>query len=759
MTAKVLTIGEIVVEMMAAERGTGFSERLSWSGPFASGAPAIFIDQVARMGQPCAIVSSVGDDDFGHLNLARLERDGVDTSGVSVLDREVTPTAFVRYRADGGRDFHFNLGHSAYRRFEWRDGAEMLLGRCAHLHISGSSLVVPGAADAIRRAASDIRGRRGTVSLDPNIRPELARDPSIAGHLRALLAVCDFVLPSAGEVTALTESDDEQDAIAELLERGIRAVVVKRGTEGSSYHDRTGRIHAPAFPAMEVDPTGAGDCFDAAFVTSMLQGRGREASLRLANAAGALAVQSLGPMEGTSTLGQLEDLVRRSQRSRQTTSASTEVRPVAPGSRLKSLLESYDDSSGVSGLASVCSAHEIVLEAALLQARDEAAPVLIEATCNQVNHVGGYTGLTPAQFRDVVYGIADRVGYPRHRVVLGGDHLGPNPWRHLSAPRALEEAERMVAAYASAGFAKIHLDTSMGCAGEAGHLDDAVTAERAAHLAAICEASVPDGGRRPVYVIGTEVPTPGGLQSTTEEVHVSTPEAVLATLDAHRKSFVAAGAVQAFDRVLAIVAHPGVEFDNEKVFVYEPDRAKELSGLLPQLGGMVFEGHSTDYQPAAALAALVEDGFRVLKVGPWLTFAMREALYALDDAAKWLVQGWPDRSLASCLEREMLDNPRHWKRYYSGDEPTQKLLRHFSYSDRARYYWSAPAVLEALGALFDVLGDRPLPPGVLSQCLPEMRDRVGAGIVSNHPRALVIEMVRDVLRRYSGACGRGAITA
>ena len=160
------------------------------------------------------------------------------------------------------------------------------------------------------------------------------------------------------------------------------------------------------------------------------------------------------------------------------------------------------------GITSVCSAHPVVIEAALRLAKANGKTVLIEATCNQVNQDGGYTGMNPADFRRFVEDIAAEVGLEPAKIVLGGDHLGPNPWKHLPADEAMDKAEAMIAAYARAGFTKLHLDTSMGCAGEPVALSDALTAGRAARLARSAEANA--GDVAPVYVIGTEVPVPGG---------------------------------------------------------------------------------------------------------------------------------------------------------------------------------------------------------------------------------------------------------
>ena len=388
----------------------------------------------------------------------------------------------------------------------------------------------------------------------------------------------------------------------------------------------------------------------------------------------------------------------------------------------------------------------------MLQAGGDGTTALIEATCNQVNHQGGYTGMTPATFRDEVHGIAERVGFPRERIVFGGDHLGPSPWRRLPAEKAMEEAAKMVASYVEAGYEKIHLDTSMGCKDEPEQVGDLIAAERAAQLAVVAERGAAARGYRPSYVIGTEVPTPGGALHRIEHLEPTGPDAVIATVEAHRRAFATAGASEAFERVIAVVAQPGVEFDDENVVVYRPERARALSGVLVELPGLVFEAHSTDYQPLASLASLVRDGFAILKVGPELTFAMREALYGLDYIAGEMEHNWQEHSLVAAMEAEMRANPGYWAAYYSGEPDWQRVLRHFSYSDRIRYYWSSPTAEDGLQRLFTHLSETGTPAFLVSQFLPTLYPRVFDGTIPLDPRVMVVEAIRDVLRRYAEAC-------
>jgi D-tagatose-1,6-bisphosphate aldolase subunit GatZ/KbaZ len=737
---KIVTLGEILVEIVAEDRGAGFRQPVHLVGPFPSGAPAIFIDQVAKLGQPCGIVSCVGDDDFGWVNLKRLGDDGVDVRAVEVSPSYPTGSAFVRYRDSGERDFVYNIKNSACGQVRWTDAVTEVLEGCGHLHVSGPSLFSAGIIEMTTRAIELVKAKGGTVSFDPNIRKEVVRDPGVRSALTAMLASCDTFLPSGDELTLLTAAGTPEGAISEILALGVTDIVVKNGAEGATHYDAAGAVSAPGYRVSEVDPTGAGDCFDATYVTCRLQGRSVEESLAYANASGARAVAIKGPMEGTSNFTEL-DAVRRGSGAGRTRRLSSLISPRGAGAGPEPI-----------GVTSVCSAHPMVVEAAMHQAMADGTVVLIEATCNQVNHQGGYTGMTPGAFRDQVYRIADEAGFPRRRVVLGGDHLGPNPWRHLPAEAALAEAEAMVAAYVAAGYEKIHLDTSMGCQGEPGHLPDELTAARAARLAVVAQAAAEVAATAPRYVIGTEVPVPGGSMEEIEHLEVTRPEAVAATLEAHREAFAASGAESAFEAVIAVVAQPGVEFDDRNVVVYRPERAVDLGRALARMPGLVFEAHSTDYQPAASLAQLVADGFAILKVGPGLTFALREALYALDHIATALSPARSERSLARVMEREMLDHPGYWGPYYRGTPDEQQVLRHFSYSDRIRYYWAAPGPQGAVRDLLDHLAGQDIPEPLISQYLPTLYSRVAGGALRPTPRALVLEAVRDVLRVYAAAC-------
>ena len=401
------------------------------------------------------------------------------------------------------------------------------------------------------------------------------------------------------------------------------------------------------------------------------------------------------------------------------------------------------------GLAAVCSAHPMALEAAIVQGKRDGTLVLIEATANQVNQFGGYTGMRPAAFRAEVERLARRAGLPAEHIVLGGDHLGPVCWIREGAQTAMAKAHELVAAYVAAGFAKIHLDTSMACADDPGRLPEATVARRAAELCQTAErvAGKRFGNASLYYVIGTEVPEPGGARDRAR-CEATTPRAATRTVGAHREAFRALGLESAWNRVVALVVQPGVEFDNDAVTDYVPERTQALKNLVASLPNLVYEAHSTDYQRPEALAALVRDHFAIVKVGPQLTYALREALFSLSYIEAELVPRAERAELPAVCERAMLSAPNHWRGY---GRPG-RLARAFGYADRIRYYWTRPPVAAAVETLMKNLSKAAIPAPLLEQHLPHQYEAVRTGALKPRPRALVLNHVMRVTARYARAC-------
>lgn len=404
------------------------------------------------------------------------------------------------------------------------------------------------------------------------------------------------------------------------------------------------------------------------------------------------------------------------------------------------------------GITSICSAHPWVLKAAVWNAQqvsqvpETSETLLIESTCNQVNQFGGYTGMTPADFVRYVQGIAEENQFPFENIILGGDHLGPNVWQNEPEESALQKAEVMIRDYVKAGFVKIHLDCSMKLSDDPeGPLNIEVSTRRAARLAMAVESTVGAGiasAQMPHYVIGTEVPVPGGAHDHAETVRLTTVEDVEQTIQVTREAFIRAGLEFAWERVIGVVVQPGVEFGDDFVLKYQPEKAKELSRFI-ESESMIYEAHSTDYQTGDALKNLVSDHFAILKVGPSLTFAFREAVFALAMIEEELFAEDRCSQIIQILDKVMVKHPEHWKKYYRGDAADQAFKRKYSLSDRARYYWVRPEVQMAFGQLMKNLGEKPLPYSLLSQFVGGTRDL--------NARDVIESRICNVLENYQRA--------
>ncbi len=408
------------------------------------------------------------------------------------------------------------------------------------------------------------------------------------------------------------------------------------------------------------------------------------------------------------------------------------------------------------GIPSVCSANRFVLLAAMERAKRYGVPVVIEATANQVDQNGGYTGMTPADFVEFVNALAREADFPRENVILGGDHLGPLTWRKLPEEQAMRNAVELVKAYVRAGFTKIHLDASMRVADDdqtAPFLPE-TAARRSTVLLSACEEAVaelrqtrPDAVL-PVYVIGSEVPFPGGVVGE-EKLSVTSPEDMENVIALFSRSFVDAGLADALERVIAVVVQPGVEFGNAEIAEYDRRAAAELMAALGRHPGLVFEGHSTDYQTARALHEMAEDGVVIQKVGPACTFALREGLYALSQIEKLMAEEGEETSrFMETLEAAMLERPGYWKDYYHGSERQQAMERVFGLSDRCRYYLTDAGVERAEEKLLRNLARRPIPLPLLSQFLPEQYRRIRNGELPPTPEAILKDKVGAVLDDY-----------
>lgn len=425
---------------------------------------------------------------------------------------------------------------------------------------------------------------------------------------------------------------------------------------------------------------------------------------------------------------------------------------------LRSLIARNRAGSG-EAMPSVCSAHPDVVAASLLLAESLNVPLLLEATSNQVNQFGGYTGMRPADFIAFARRISADLGISPERLLFGGDHLGPQVWRSEPADSAMAKARDLVAEYVKAGFTKIHLDCSEGCAGEPAQVSDLVSAARAADLAEVCEAAASDPDALS-YDYGTEVPPPGGARAEEggQGIAPTRPENALATIAAHHAAFAARGLDLAWERAVGLVVQPGIEFAPDHVHHFDLNAPDHLRSVLADYPWLSFEAHSTDYQAPAVFAKIAQRNFAVLKVGPALTYAYRQAIYALNSLSAWTTPGAKSQ-VPGVMEGLMMANPTNWTKHYEGDEGRLKMLRHFSYADRIRYYWTQPAAAAAVDHLLESLGSTTPLPCVLEQFFAlAVLDRAEAlsGTVPDWRKALIYAQIQEVLVPYYAVSGSSA---
>lgn len=412
------------------------------------------------------------------------------------------------------------------------------------------------------------------------------------------------------------------------------------------------------------------------------------------------------------------------------------------------------------GVPSFCSANKIVIEAIMSQAKRFDDIVLIEATSNQVNQFGGYMDMTSVDFREYVYKIADQIGFDRENIILGGDHLGPLPWCDKPEKVAMEHAKKLVYDCVKAGYTKVHLDTSMKLGDDPKDemLSNEKIAERGAILYKECDRAYnelleenPDAVH-PVYIIGSEVPIPGGSQEDDDNLQVTKPRDFEQTLIAYKNKFHKLGLDDAWNYIIGVVVQPGVEFGNSDIHIYNRDEAKKLCQRLTKYPNIVFEGHSTDYQPPSKLKEMVEDGIAIIKVGPALTDAVRQAIFSLSMIEEELIPDKEKRAnFIDVLEQVMLEDSKNWKKHYHGNELQKHLLRKYSFSDRSRYYFSDKRVVDAQEKLFKNLTKKEIPMPLLHQYLPLQYTKVRDGKLKNEPRELVKDMVVYLVEDYNFA--------
>lgn len=396
----------------------------------------------------------------------------------------------------------------------------------------------------------------------------------------------------------------------------------------------------------------------------------------------------------------------------------------------KSVIENIFEGRKVgrySGVTSFCIANPLAIKSVLMHAKQNIKPVLFEATSNQVNQNGGYTGMTPDMYRQCVQQIAVEIDYPVDKLLFGGDHLGPLPVCDLPAEEAMAFAKEMVRAYVMAGYEKIHLDTSMHL-GDDNHqepLSKLVIASRGAQLMNVALQAFmkykkihPDA-EHPMFVIGSEVPPAGGQDAKAEVVEITSESHVNETMLAYKEAFNALGIIDSFKYVIGLVVQPGVEYGNHDVIHYDSLKSTELMKALNDYEKITYEGHSTDYQTRTALRNMVVDGVGIMKVGPAITMSLCEALLNLESIEKVLISDSTKCSrLSEVIDLVMSNSPGNWEKYYGGSIQDIQISRKYSLLNRMRYYLNDRDIQNSIQILLDNLQTEIIPPGMVRLYFP-----------------------------------------
>jgi D-tagatose-1,6-bisphosphate aldolase subunit GatZ/KbaZ len=323
----------------------------------------------------------------------------------------------------------------------------------------------------------------------------------------------------------------------------------------------------------------------------------------------------------------------------------------------------------------------------------------------------------------------------------------------------MKHAIQLVSDCVAAGYGKIHLDASMRCADDDPELPlpIEVSAARTAQLCQASERAASDLDLQPFYIIGSEVPTPGG-EGGSAKAQVTHTDNVAETIRITQKAFANLGLEAAWERVVGVVVQPGVEFYDQDVLAYDPDQAADLSRFILKFPALVYEAHSTDYQTGKALGQMVQGHFAILKVGPELTHAFREMIFALEgiegEMACFESRIQPSR-VSEIIDQVMLEKPEYWSGYYSGSSAEQAFARKFSYLDRVRYYWDQPRIKQAVDQLLANLVPGRIPPGLVSQYLPRQYQRICEGSLSHDPADWIDDQLALILDKYYRATTPG----
>ena len=279
----IVALGEPMIEFNQQDPGRPLEYRRGFGGDTSN-----FAVSAARQGARVGYITRVGRDVFGEALLELWRDEGVDESGVAIDDDAATGIYFVTHSA-AGHAFSYLRAGSAASRMQPADVPVDLIGRAKYLHVSGISQAISASAcDAVFHAIEHARASGVEVTYDPNLRLKLWDLPRAKAIIVATAAMSDHFLPSLDDVRILSGLDDAEAIHDWCLGLGARAVTLKVGPDGAISGDSSRRERIPGYKVKCIDATGAGDCFDGAFVARLAAGDSMFDAARYANAAAAL---------------------------------------------------------------------------------------------------------------------------------------------------------------------------------------------------------------------------------------------------------------------------------------------------------------------------------------------------------------------------------------------------------------------------------------------------------------------------------------
>lgn len=300
MVTNVGCIGDLLVEIMRQNIDDTLDQPGIFLGPYPSGASGIFINAISRLGIKSSFIGAVGNDDFGKMILRRLKKNNVDISYTKIVDDYTTGVAFVTYFNDGSRKFIYHLSRAATGQIFPKDLEDNYISNFDYLHIVGSTMSVnKQCRKSIEKAIDIVEYSGGRVTFDPNFRGELLKNSTYKKLFKTIISKSHIVFSAEEEIKILTGENDLKKAVKIMLDSGPEIIAIKQAKKGSTIHTKDENFFAPAYEVEEVDPTGAGDCYCAGFLTGIIEGMKIRETAAFANAVGALAVTKKGPMEGS----------------------------------------------------------------------------------------------------------------------------------------------------------------------------------------------------------------------------------------------------------------------------------------------------------------------------------------------------------------------------------------------------------------------------------------------------------------------------